>query len=249
MKNNLEIFEHDTFGKLEVIMYQSKPHFYANDVAKSLGYTNERNAKNKCKSLIKLNMSETDMLGLKTNGNHGTSLIGESDLYRMIMGSKLPYAEKFQDWVVEEVLPSIRKHGGYTAGQEEMSAEELLAKAVLAAQSVIDEKNGIIREKDKIISDKNFPISLTKIFSNNNKLAQAANLWLEDQGYIEKSFERGVKKGWFLTKEGEAIGYGSQVSKHSIFWTPDVLKFLPSTKKLLEFAESLDLVNYKRLEK
>ncbi len=57
MENKVEIFEHEVFGALSVVLYKSKPMFYANDVAEVLGYTNLRNAKNKCKSLISLNMS------------------------------------------------------------------------------------------------------------------------------------------------------------------------------------------------
>ena len=165
----------------------------------------------------------------------------------MIMKSELPYAEKFQDWVVEEVLPSIRKHGGYVAGQEDMSPEELMAKAVLMAQSKIDELNGVVKEKEEIISDKNFPISLIKMFSGNNKVTQAANLWMEDKGWIEKNFEKGGRLGWNLTKEGEDLGLGSKISKSSIYWSPKILKLLPSQKDLLEFAERMDLVNWKRV--
>ena len=60
--------------------------------------------------------------------------IPESDLYRLAFGSKLPSAEAFTDWVTGEVLPSIRRTGGYLAGQEEMSPEELLARALVVAQ-------------------------------------------------------------------------------------------------------------------
>lgn len=247
MENKVEVFEHEVFGKLDVVIYKDKPMFYANEVAESLGYSNIRNAKNKCKSLISLNMSETDMLGLKSNGNHGNVLAGESDFYRMVMGSKLPFADKFQDWVVEDVLPSIRKHGGYLSGQEEMSPEELMAKAVLLANSQIEELKGKVENQAGIISDKNFPVSLTKMFSGNNKVAQAANLYMEDKGWIEKSFEKGVKKGWRLTEDGEKVSYGVQHGKHSIFWTPSILKLLPSQAELLRFAERMDLINWRKV--
>ncbi len=253
MENKVEVFNHDVFGNLEVIFYDQKPTFYANDIATVLGYKDVRRARQHCKSLIKLNLADSAKLKLKSNGNHGTYLIGESDLYRMIMKSDLPYAEKFQDWVVEEVLPSIRKHGGYLQGQEEMSPEELMAKAVLMADSKIKELQASLAQKDKtieqkteVIAEKNFPLSLTRMFSGNNKVAQAANLWLEHKGYISKSFEKGMKKGWRLTEKGEELGHGVQHSKHSIFWTPRILEELPSSKDLLEFAESMDLVNWKK---
>ena len=68
------------------------------------------------------------------------SFIPESDLYRLVFRSKLPNAEQFTDWVVEEVLPSIRKHGGYIAGQEAMSEAELMAKALMVAQKTLAER-------------------------------------------------------------------------------------------------------------
>lgn len=244
--SKVEIFEHEVFGKLEVVNYETRITFYANEVASLLGYAKPQDGRNHCKSLIKLNLRDTRKLSLKSNGNHGTYLIGESDLYRMIMKSGLPYAEKFQDWVVEDVLPSIRKHGGYMTGQEEMSPEELMAKAVLMANSQIEELKGKVSNQQKVISDKNFPISLTRMFSGNNKVAQAANLYMEHQGWIEKSFDKGEKKGWKLTEDGEKVGYGCQHGKHSIFWTPSILKMIPSQKDLLEFAERMDLTNWKK---
>lgn len=76
------------------------------------------------------------------------SFISEGDLYRLITHSKLPSAEKFESWVFDEVLPSIRKHGGYINGQEQMTDEELLSKALIMAQSKIEEKNRVIGEQN-----------------------------------------------------------------------------------------------------
>ena len=70
--------------------------------------------------------------------------IPEGDLYRLIVSSKLPTAEKFERWVFDEVLPSIRKHGGYISGQAEMSPEELMAKALQVAQKTLEEREARI---------------------------------------------------------------------------------------------------------
>ena len=72
--------------------------------------------------------------------------INESGLYSLILSSKLPSAKRFKYWVTREVLPSIRKHGGYIANQEHLSNEELLARAILLANNVIDEKEEKIKE-------------------------------------------------------------------------------------------------------
>lgn len=118
MKNNLEIFEHDTFGKLEIVVLGNEPHFYGKDVALLLGYTNPNKA-------LRDHVDEDDKVGTirsTLGGNQEVKAINESGLYSLILKSKLPQAKVFKKWVTKEVLPSIRKHGGYTAGQEEMSA-------------------------------------------------------------------------------------------------------------------------------
>ena len=122
-----------------------KPYFVATDVATALGYTNPRKAiSDHCKGVTKRDTPTS-------SGVQQMSYINEGDLYRLIMKSKLPSAEKFEKWVMEEVLPSIRKNGGYIAGQETLSDEELLSKALMVAQRKIDEKNNIIAMQDSRI--------------------------------------------------------------------------------------------------
>lgn len=100
-------------------------------------------------------------------------VINESGLYSLIFSSKLPKAREFKHWVTHEVLPSIRKNGGYINNQENLSNEELLAKAMIVANNVIEEKNKLIAQKEEQLklqepyvnvakrmlkSDKNIPI-------------------------------------------------------------------------------------------
>ena len=83
--------------------------------------------------------------------------IPESDLYRLVFGSKLPNAERFTDWVTEEVLPSIRRNGGYIAGQEQMSPEELMARALDVAHNIIrrlESENSSLTVKNAIMAPK-----------------------------------------------------------------------------------------------
>lgn len=105
-------------GNIVAVVYEGKPAFPAVRMAAALGYSNPSKAlKDHCKSLIKLNYNESLELkiGDLASVNHGLQLIGESDLYRLIMSSKLPSAVAFQDWIVEEVIPSINATGGYGA--------------------------------------------------------------------------------------------------------------------------------------
>ena len=108
--NNLQIFEKMEFGQIRMAEIDNKPYFVGKDVAKSLGYKNTNDAiLRHCKGVVKHE-------GFKINGIK-IALITEGDVYRLIVGSNLPNAEKFESWVFDEVLPSIRETGQYQAQQ------------------------------------------------------------------------------------------------------------------------------------
>ncbi|MDO5576539.1 MAG: BRO family protein [Fibrobacter sp.] len=120
--NELKIFENKEFGKVRTVENEGKTLFCGNDVAKSLGYANPAKAIiDHCKGVTVL---ETPSKG----GIQKTKFITEGDVYRLITHSKLPSAEKFETWVFDEVLPSIRKTGSYGNNNLE-SAFNLMAKA------------------------------------------------------------------------------------------------------------------------
>lgn len=120
---NITIFNNNKFGEVRTLEQNGKPFFCGSDVAKALGYSNTSDAlKRHCKGVVK-----HDTL---TNGGIQTlSFIGESDLYRLIVNSKLPLAEEFEHWVFEDVLPSIRKHGLY-AKEELLNDPDLFISAL-----------------------------------------------------------------------------------------------------------------------
>ena len=117
MKKEIQIFNNPQFGQIRVVQSEdNETLFAAVDVAKSLGYENPAKAiAMHCKS-----GDITNRYVAHQNGIGGTNVqfIKEFSVYRLIMRSKLPEAEKFQDWVCEEVLPAIRKHGGYLSAQK-----------------------------------------------------------------------------------------------------------------------------------
>lgn len=109
MNNELSIFSNEEFGSVRVIVQDGEPWFIASDVAKALGYERPNDAVNThCKKVNKFSYGDSP------RGAQPYNIIPESDVYRLIMRSNLPNAERFQDWVVEEVLPSIRKTGNYS---------------------------------------------------------------------------------------------------------------------------------------
>ena len=136
--SELQIFKNEEFGEVRAVEIEGKPFFCGSDVAKALGYTNPNKAINDhCRAITKWS---TPISGKMQDINY----IPEGDLYRLIASSKLPTAEKFECWVFDEVLPSIRKHGGYISGQAEMSPEELMAKALQVAQKTLEEREARI---------------------------------------------------------------------------------------------------------
>ncbi len=144
--SKLITFENMKFGKLTVIEKDGEFFFIGKEVAEKLGYINPSKA-------VIVHVEEDDksyaMMAHSQNGNVSkskTALINESGLYSLILSSKLPQAKEFKRWVTKEVLPSIRKNGGYIRNQENLSKEEILANAVLLA-------NNLIAEKDKMIED------------------------------------------------------------------------------------------------
>ncbi len=131
--NELKAFNNPDFGTIRTLELNGEPWFVGKDVAGILGYADTNKA-------IAMHVDDEDKLNDKTSlslGQRGGWLINESGLYSLILSSKLPTAKKFKRWVTSEVLPSIRKTGGYIAGQETMSAEELMAKALMAAQETL----------------------------------------------------------------------------------------------------------------
>lgn len=107
--NQLQVFNHEIFGSLEILRIDSREFFPATDVAMRLGYSNPNKAvRDHCRE-----KGCTFRSVLTNGGNQNKRFIDEGNLYRLITNSKLPDAEKFESWVFDEVLPSIRKHEAY----------------------------------------------------------------------------------------------------------------------------------------
>lgn len=135
MNNKLTVFNNADFGEIRTLEENGTVLFCASDVAKALGYSRPNDAVSQhCRATVK---HSTPISGKMQDIN----FIPEGDVYRLIARSKLPTAERFESWVFNEVLPSIRKNGGYIAGQETLSPEELMAKALLVAQKTIEQKD------------------------------------------------------------------------------------------------------------
>lgn len=137
MQNGIKVFSNYLFGEVRVANENGKGFFAGSDVARALGYARPADAITAhCKGVV--------VLPTPTKNQHGAivfqkmKFIPESDLYRLVMRSNLPQAEKFQDWVVEEVLPAIRETGGYIPMKKDESDAEVMARALMVAQRTIE---------------------------------------------------------------------------------------------------------------
>lgn len=130
--NELKIFEKVEFGSVRVVMKDGEPWFVASDVARALGYERPNDAVNAhCKKVNKFRYGDMPY------GAQPYNIIPESDVYRLVMRSNLPAAVEFQDWICDEVIPSIRRTGGYLLDKPDDTPESIMARAVLIAQDTI----------------------------------------------------------------------------------------------------------------
>lgn len=142
--NELQIFNSEEFGEIRTIEIDGKPYFVATDVATALGYVNPRKAVNDhCKGVTKRDTPTS-------SGVQSMSYINEGDLYRLIMKSKLPSAEKFESWVMDEVLPTIRKTGGY---RKPMSTAEQIKLLALGNTELNERVANVEEEIDSLKND------------------------------------------------------------------------------------------------
>ena len=136
----LQIFENPAFGEVRTIEEDGKVLFCGKDVAKALGYSNTQDALSRhCRGVVKRDVGV--VTGEKADGTPATqtikmNFIPEGDIYRLAAKSELPGADKFESWIFDEVLPTIRRTGEYTPA-EPMTEAELLSKALLVAQRTL----------------------------------------------------------------------------------------------------------------
>lgn len=198
--NEIKLFNNPEFGEVRAVCINNDPWFVGKDVAQVLGYSDTAQAIRK-----HVDAEDKGVVEMTTPGGvQQITAINESGLYSLILSSKLPGAKKFKHWVTSEVLPSLRKYGGYIAGQEEMSDTELIAKALLVADRKIKEKDQQIRQltdkaeemrpkalfADSVAAANNSILigELAKLLRQNGVDTGAKRLfaWMRDNGYLVK---------------------------------------------------------------
>ena len=185
--NELKTFENAQFGQVRTVMQNGEPWFVAADVCKALELTNPT------VSVSRLDEDDRAKFNLGRQGEG--AIVSEPGLYSLVLGSRKPEAKAFKRWITHEVIPSIRKSGGYIAGQDSMTDAELLSKALLVAKRQIDARDKQIAymQPKALFADAVSASSssiligeLAKLLRQNgrdigqNRLFQ----WLREQGYL-----------------------------------------------------------------
>ena len=224
MNNEVQAFNNEEFGQVRTLVEQGNVLFCASDVATALGYAKPNNAVSQhCRATLKR--------GIPISGKvQKVNFIPEGDVYRLIIRSKLPAAEKFERWVFDEVLPTIHKHGAYMT-------DEALYKAITEPDFLISLATELKKEKEarrkaelKIEQDKpkvlfanavgvtksNCTIgNLSKILKQNGIEIGQRRLfqWLRDNDYLMKTgmdknrpTQMAMEKGLFRVNERHRVG-------------------------------------------
>ena len=197
--NEIQIFNNEEFGQVRTVEIDGKLYFMASDVAKALGYSRPNDAISAhCRATVK---HSTPISGKVQEVNY----IPEGDIYRLIVGSKLPSAEKFEAWVFDEVIPSIRKHGIYATdnvidqilNNPDFGIELLTTlKKERAARIEAERKNAILTHVNKTYT-------MTEIAKELNlKSAIELNKLLKDKGIQYK-----VNDTWVFYSKYSNLGY------------------------------------------
>lgn len=236
--SNLTIFNNNEFGEIRTLEENGKPLFCGKDVASALGYKNVNDAISRhCKGVVKHDT-------LTNGGIQSLSFITEGDLYRLITNSKLPSAEKFECWVFDDVLPTIRKHGLYAkedllnnpdlfiSALQQLKAEKEKIKNLELENAQNKQIIGELKPKasyyDLILQNKSL-MSITQIAKDYGMSGKALNKMLHELGI---QFKQG--NTWLLYQHYADQGYtqsrtyaiDSQRSAMHTYWTQKGRLFL-----------------------
>jgi anti-repressor protein len=257
-------------NNLRTFLKDGEPWFVAKDVCEVLEIKNSRDA------LSRLDEDEKDVALTDTpSGQQSMNVVNEYGLYNLILTSRKPEAKQFKRWVTHEVIPSIRKHGGYIATNEDDSDEDILAKAVLVAQKTIEKKNQVIagletktavleqqiaeyeprlNYLDTILNSKD-TVAISQIAEDYGMSANRMNKLLHQHGIQYK-----INGQWLLYSKHKGLGYtkskpvdikhsdGSYSVKLNTRWTQKGRLFIYETLKKHDILPLMDIQLNKQVE-
>lgn len=179
--NDLQIFENSEFGEIRTITKDNEPMFCLMDICKALGMKNP--------TMVASRLEDDEVTKFDLGSKRGeTNFVTESGLYAVILRSDKPNAKKFRKWVTGEVLPSIRKNGGYIANQENLTPEQIVANALVVAQNIITQKDKQIEE---MTPKANYFDALVDKKLNTNIRDTAKELCIGEKAFVSFLIEKG----------------------------------------------------------
>lgn len=247
--NDLMIFKNEEFGEIRSLEINNKPYVCLSDVCKIL----ELEQVSRVKTRLNKDGVTTSKVIDKLGREQQATFISESNLYKVIFQSRKPEAEKFTEWVTSEVLPAIRKTGGYIAGEETMTEDELILKAMNVLNTKVEnlkaENQNLLVENDRkgqIIGELKPKADYTDRILQCDDLTKA-NVIACDYGFSSIEFNKilnkfGIQykqgKDWLLYQKYRGKGYtqtktfefihsdGTKGSRTSMMWTQKGRLFL-----------------------
>lgn len=239
MSEQLRVFESAEFGTVRTVEIEGAPYFAGTDVARALGYSRPNDAVNAhCRATVK---HSTPISGKMQEIN----FIPEGDLYRLIVSSKLPSAERFERWVFDEVLPSIRQHGAYMTEatlERALNEPDFLISLATKLKEEREARKALEADVEKLQPKASYYdlvlqcpglLSMTEIAKDYGKSAKAMNKLLHG---LEVQYQQGGV--WFLYAKYQDKGYtqtktqnfnkpdGSQGLRTHMYWTQKGRRFL-----------------------
>lgn len=242
MSNQLQTFTNEVFGEIRTTVIDHEPYFVGKDIASALGYSNTKDA-----IMRHVDCEDKQRSGITTpSGTQYMTVINESGLYSIIFGSKLPSAKQFKRWVTAEVLPQIRKTGGYIPVGSQDDEVAIMAKAHLILERTLSEKDKLIETKTKALqiaqpkADKydklinadgymSFNVVAKQLGTGRNRLMKRLrdmDILFRD-GLSNIAYQRYCQSGYFVVKystgrNGFACGV-TKVTPKGLDWLYDLL--------------------------
>lgn len=230
MTNEIKVFQNEEFGSVRTMEINGEPWFVGKDVAMILGYAKPENAV--ANHVDEEDKTTTLIQGTGSNYKSNAVIINESGLYSLILSSKLPNAKKFKHWVTSEVLPTIRKTGGYVSNEDMFintylpyadDNTKMLFRTTLStinqlndkiskdkpyvdfAKHVTDSSDTVdVGEFSKIVKNENIKIGRNRLFD-----------WLRNSGYLMSNntpYQKYINDGYFKVIETiKNTPYGTKI--------------------------------------
>ncbi len=218
MENKIKIFESEEFGKIRTVIINDEPWFIGKDAAKILGYAKPRNA---IAAHVDYEDKKDALIQGDLGGTQKMTVINESGIYSLIMSSKLPKAKEFKRWVTTQILPTIRKTGGYVVNVDmfienylpfldepyqglfrlQMMAINQLNERIRRDQPLVEFANQVsdttnlidMNAMAKLTAEENIPIGRNRLFK-----------WLRKKGILMSNnlpYQKYIENGYFSVKE------------------------------------------------